>query len=75
MDTIIGAVIGTLGVALITGVLAFARERLNKADEAMKACREDITWYRDKLFPVLEKQQGVLESLQDQVEELKEEWK
>jgi hypothetical protein len=48
----------------MTGVLAFARERLNKADVAMDKCQADVLWYRDKLLPALERQQDILEHRQ-----------
>jgi hypothetical protein len=67
VETIVGAVVGTLGVALVTGLLAFARERLQKADEFMANQRDEIKWYREKLLPVLEKQQEVLEELRKDV--------
>jgi hypothetical protein len=57
VDSIVQTVIGVLGVALIGGVFAFARERLNKADEEVK-------WYREKLLPILEKQQNALDGLE-----------
>ena len=57
--------IGTLAVAVLGGVLAFAREQIKNA-------REDVTFYRETLLPAVEKQQDVLEKHQLILEQLQE---
>lgn len=52
--------IGTLAVAVLGGVLAFAREQI-------KNSREDVEFYRNTLLPLAEKQQETLEKIVDQV--------
>ena len=54
------ALLGTLGVAVVTAVLAFAREQV-------KNSREDVKWYREELLPTLQRQQGILEELNQEV--------
>jgi hypothetical protein len=48
--------VGTLAVAVLGGVLAFAREQIKNA-------REDVEFYRSSLLPAVEKQQDILEKL------------
>jgi hypothetical protein len=58
VDSIVQTVIGVLGVALIGGVFAFARERLKAADD-------EIKWWREKVLPILEGQQSALDRLEN----------
>lgn len=64
METVLISIFGTFGIGIVTAVVAFCRERLNKADDLLKDCRDENKWYRDKLLPVLESQQHVLEALE-----------
>lgn len=54
--------IGTLAVAVLGGVLAFAREQIKNA-------REDVEFYRKELLPAVEKQQQTLERMWAYVKE------
>lgn len=47
METIVGALLGTLGVAVVTGVLGFATKMIMWA-------REDVKFYRERLLPAVE---------------------
>lgn len=59
MESIVATLLGTLGVALLTGVFAFAREQIN---QTRTQAREDVLWYRNEMVPKLEKQQNILEA-------------
>ena len=56
--------VGTLAVAVLGGVLAFAREQIKNA-------RDDVEFYRSSLLPAVERQQDVLEKQQVILEEIR----
>lgn len=48
--------VGTLAVAVLGAVFAFAREQIKNA-------REDVEFYRKQLLPLIEQQQQILEKI------------
>lgn len=64
------AVIVLVAYGLLSGKLRFARE-VDRADQHAEACAQELKLYRERLLPILEKQQGILEPLQGDMAEFK----
>lgn len=65
------AILTVLVPALLTGVLVFAREQINSTRTDSK---ETVDYYRNQIIPILERQQGILEKQQKQLDKLITEW-
>lgn len=60
------AVVIVVGYGLVSGRLRLGRE-VERADAQLAECQEEVKIWRERVYPIVDRQQAILEGLRDRV--------